>query len=513
MPLSAISEQTPLDGRLDGTYSQTGDHRTKDGNKYNPHEVVSELSIHSSLIADTNSKLNIANADTNPFLKYSGKEASSTECPKAHSLKLFVSPLGKPCAVCGDLMPNGDRAWRCFPCDFHICIPCHESGAKYSLEKYTKAMETYETVISGSNNCNNTANAGVIGSLSTTTMSSSRSSTITESTTSSTSSGPPKLAGVYRNPHWNGSGMTPFADIEKQDVTMLKELVVKYAENPINAENTKENSQGCFFRLMTVNCKDVIPDYSNRGHTGLSVEHVHKVAQSMAKGFKNRDLEDQFTNTNKGFDIPVLVRETNLSEGGILALENWKNIVQDQMSTGSGFPAPSIHLLRKKMESPMYCSLGNGHFYQALNLFRNEKVSIWTKKNDLSNDFGQSDFVEKYELDIKNLDEIQKSKNPELVKAVLKGVPALILRNDCPLNERIKICELLNKKSDYRWPIKEGPDYNSNPHDLIVDLENMREVDVQQSQFELLSKVLDGMELNCLVRQEVGQSGSERVGR
>lgn len=40
--------------------------------------------------------------------------------------------------------------------------------------------------------------------------------------------------------------------------------------------------------------------------------------------------------------------------------------------------------------------------------------------------------------------------------AVLNGIPSLILRNDIPLKERTTICELLNKKSDYRWTLKRG---------------------------------------------------------
>jgi hypothetical protein len=49
----------------------------------------------------------------NQFTRNDGKNVSTTtNCPKGCGLKLFVSPLGKPCASCGVQMPNGDRAWR-----------------------------------------------------------------------------------------------------------------------------------------------------------------------------------------------------------------------------------------------------------------------------------------------------------------------------------------------------------------------------------------------------------------
>lgn len=48
---------------------------------------------------------------------------------------------------------------------------------------------------------------------------------------------------------------------------------------------------------------------------------------------------------------------------------------------------------------------------------------------------------------------------------------------------------------------------------MSVDLDSLKEVDVKQSQFELLSKTLDGLELNCLVRQETGQTNSANVGK
>ncbi|CAD7953311.1 unnamed protein product [Amoebophrya sp. A120] len=430
-------------------------------------------------------------SEVNPFLKHTGKEASTcTDCPKQHGLKLFVSPVGKPCAVCGKQMPNGDRAWRCFPCDFHMCIDCHDKGGKYD-----------------------------VGSV--------------------------QLSGGYHNPGWDGKAMDPFGDNIKREVGQLKDLLTKYAEST---------------RLQIVNCKNVIPDYSNRGHTGLSVEHVHKVSQSMAKGFRERDITENDAKTGHvGYDIPVLVRETTQSSEengrglGKESLKNWTGVV---LENGTGFPKPSIHLLRKSQDVEVYCSLGNGHFFQALNNYRTGNKSIWTNANPRPD--GEA-YVEEYKVPEED------GANPLLRDHVLNGVPSLILRPEISLKERTTICELLNKKSDYRWTLTKGPDYDpvTNRKDLIVDLDSLKEVDVKQSQFELLSKTLyamqkyrtriaimdyksfspgksaleilslmlrkfvmhlneydtfaqdtlDGLELNCLVRQEEGQTNSSNVGK
>jgi len=83
------------------------------------------------------------------------------------------------------------------------------------------------------------------------------------------------------------------------------------------------------------------------------------------------------------------------------------------------------------------------------------------------------------------------------------------LRPDIQLNERVQICELLNKLSDYRWIIRRSNDFG----EVVVDLNSLKEVDIEQSQFEKLSKVLDGMELNCLVRQETGRIDTKRAGK
>ena len=124
----------------------------------------------------------------NPFLKHDGKDPSKIVCPKAHALKLFVSPVGKPCAACQTQMPNGDRAWRCFSCDFHMCINCMDKGGSYDAPP---AEETQG----------------------------------------------------FHNPGWDGTPMDPFGDIEARAIADLQSLLTKYLTKDFGCRLVKVNCE------------------------------------------------------------------------------------------------------------------------------------------------------------------------------------------------------------------------------------------------------------------------------
>lgn len=213
----------------------------------------------------------------------------------------------------------------------------------------------------------------------------------------------------------------------------------------------------------------VIPDFSNRGHTGLSVEHVHYLATSFKeKGFQRR-------RGNEGHDIPVLVQESTTSDLGSKSIQNWREKLEHE----PGFP-PKEHYERVFAQSELYTSLGNGHFNQALNLFACECDSIYGNR--------------KYTV----------GSDAALREAVFQGVDAIILRGDIPLRDRETISKLLNSKREYKWNV-----YDNGTIDISDATEDMRTC----KQFEALSKVLDAVELNCLVRSELGVSDSSRVGQ
>jgi len=221
--------------------------------------------------------------------------------------------------------------------------------------------------------------------------------------------------------------------------------------------------------LMKVPPRKVIPDFSNRGHTGLSVEHVHYLATSFKeKGFQVRD-------GNKGHDVPVLVKQPRNSDLGQKSIENWRSKVKDE----PGFP-PMEHYERLFKQDELFTSLGNGHFNQALNLFFCESKSIY---KDAKYTVG-ADFA--------------------LKEAVYQGVTAVVLKPDIPLRERETISRLLNSKREYKWNVRE---------DGSVDILDAEEDTSTCKQFEAMSKVLDAVELDCLVRSELGVKDSHRIGK
>lgn len=212
----------------------------------------------------------------------------------------------------------------------------------------------------------------------------------------------------------------------------------------------------------------VIPDYSNRGHTGLSVEHVHYLAQSfLSKGFIKRT-------GNKGHDIPVLVQEPVTSELGKKSISNWREKLEDEQ----GFP-PKEHYEKLFARSELYTSLGNGHFNQALNLFANSSKGINAGEHYLI------------------------GTDENLREAIEVGLDAIVLKSGIPLRDRETISKFLNSKREYKWTVHE---------DGSVDIGNAVEDTSYCKQFEAMSKVLDAVELNCLVRAELGVTESARIG-
>lgn len=221
--------------------------------------------------------------------------------------------------------------------------------------------------------------------------------------------------------------------------------------------------------LMNIPPAKVIPDFSNRGQTGLSVEHVHYLAGK----FKEQGF--QVRQGNKGHDIPVLVRDQPSSDLGLQAIANWRSKIEDE----SGF-APKEHYELLFAQEEMFTSLGNGHFNQALNLFGNECKSIYSE--------------DCYVI----------GSDVALRDAVHNGVEAIVLKNSIPLRDRETVSKLLNSKREYKWNVNADGSLN-----ILGAVEDTTQV----SQFEAMSKVLDAVELNCLVRAELNVKESHRIGQ
>jgi hypothetical protein len=266
-------------------------------------------------------------------------------------------------------------------------------------------------------------------------------------------------AGSAANPQARGvEGCTPgtsgaeISDSAKdaQDISLLSTLIAQWRETP---------------ELSKVRSWQVVPDATNRSQTGLGVELVHYIAKQIGlKGFKKRK-------GTEGHDIPVVVREPPGSAFHAEALALWRERVAEE----DAFPP-----IRAKEDQEIFTSLGNGHFFQALNCYDCELTAI----NDASG----------YHYTI--------GQDKLLSEAIQGGVPSIILAHATPRPVRAKIAELLNSKRDFFWTLAE---------DGTIDVSKMQEDTSYCSQFEWLSKGMDAVQVNCLVRSHLGIKDSKRI--
>merc|ERR1719379_784526 len=216
--------------------------------------------------------------------------------------------------------------------------------------------------------------------------------------------------------------------------------------------------------MLQVKPRQVIPDFTNRAQTGISVEHAHFVATSMVdEGFQERV-------GSEGHDVPVVIRETGDTEQSKDSLKLWK----ERIAKESGFPPCAV-----TEGYPFFSSLGNGHFFQALILIAEGCPRL--------NATGR----------------YSSSADKKLSAAIANGVPSIVLQKDTPRNVRARISELLNSKHEFRWILDSSGDFR---------VENKAE-SKYISQFERITKHLDAQELNCLVRFKTGVTDSDRVGK
>lgn len=229
---------------------------------------------------------------------------------------------------------------------------------------------------------------------------------------------------------------------ETEIVTRLNELIRKWREE----------------RLVVVKSCDICPDWTNRAQTGLSVDHVHYLATRIAMdGFQSRRR-----GADDAHDVPVLIRENAETELGGGALAKWRKVSGET----KGFPP---FLLDSKTE--FFCSLGNGHFSQALNLFRVGAASLWSNTR------------------------FSADGDDALREALNDGVESVVLSRDMPTEDRRFVSEMLNRSHGQRWHVSS---------DGRIEIGGgQKSAAVPGEQFVALSKVLDAEELSCLVRRKL----------
>jgi len=219
--------------------------------------------------------------------------------------------------------------------------------------------------------------------------------------------------------------------------------------------------------LLMVRSNLIVPDTSNRSHTGLSVDHCHLIASMMLKdGFRSREAQYR-RNNQQGHDIPVLVRGCRSSPISVESLAYWRSATHDEPD----FPRVTI-------ADGWFTSLGNGHFMQALNLFEQQCVSVFTEEAFTADPSDQA-----------------------LTKALHQGVQSIVLRSETPVQDRCQIALLLNKTHDYKWSVDASGAMDVRPEAC----ENAR-----HTLFEAQSKHLDSGWLTLQVRLELGLKTSDR---
>jgi len=148
----------------------------------------------------------------------------------------------------------------------------------------------------------------------------------------------------------------------------------------------------------------------------------------------------------------------------------WKTRVAEE----EGYPP-----VRCSEDEEVFTSLGNGHFFQALNLFACQCEAINRPGHHYA--IGQ---------------------DKALAEAIDKGVPGIVLRHEAPRPVRAKIAALLNSKREFFWTLNE---------DGSVNTDSMQEDTSYCSQFEWLSKGMDAVQVDCLVRTHLGIRDSKRI--
>jgi len=237
------------------------------------------------------------------------------------------------------------------------------------------------------------------------------------------------------------------ASSDEEDVQLLQALISQWREPEL---------------CNVCSCK-VVPDFINREGTGIGVELLHYIAISIReRGFKKRI-------DKSGHDVPVVVREPAGTDSHGEALQAW----QEKVAEEEGFPP-----VRIKHNEEMFTSLGNGHFFQALNLYACQCSAI--------NESG-----------------IYRVGNDGALRdAMSSGVPSIVLKSTTPRPVRARIAVLLNSKFDFRWTLKS---------DGTLDVSDAKENNTYTPQFEAMSKHLDAVVVNSLVRTHLGIKESQRI--
>ena len=260
-------------------------------------------------------------------------------------------------------------------------------------------------------------------------------------------------------------------------VDELNRLLAAYADSP---------------RVRRVRCRDVVPDGTNREHTGVSLEHAHGIALSMCRdGFDARH------------ETPVVVR-TSAAE--LFASNAWRRWVRFCDENRAATPP----LLDAGDSSrALYTTLGSSHLNVALRLVETDTPSVFGADVRLGEALGRDAALrDAVELGLRSV-----VLTPETPRAARKRVSLLLNRaaldgfevraedGVCVLIDDERVTNGTNGTSHARASERTTGSERSGPDASERD---PRGETRGLSLFQSLSRTLDAEELSALVRIKHG---------
>ena len=261
-------------------------------------------------------------------------------------------------------------------------------------------------------------------------------------------------------------------------------------------------------RVRRVRCADVIPDFTNRERTGVSLEHAHGIALSMARDGFDEDHE-----------VPVVVRERVDAFLRGPAYERWRAFT----AANAAVMPPARDPASFAAHTHAYTTLGSSHLNLALRIVETNTPSIFTAEEsrepapeparrrpgssaaaaaeaetDPARRRARVDFDDALLRDEK------------LREAIRRGLPSVVLRGETPEATRRQVSLALNKAALLGFRVSEATgraELDPRGGDAASD---------GMSAFAALSRTLDGEELSSLARIKFGidleraQGGYER---
>jgi hypothetical protein len=258
-------------------------------------------------------------------------------------------------------------------------------------------------------------------------------------------------------------------DAARATVDELNRLLAAYADSP---------------RVQHVRCRDVVPDGTNREHTGVSLEHAHGIALSMCRdGFDARH------------ETPVVVRTSAAELFASDAYGRWVRFcAENRAATPPPLRADADETRASLVSRALYTTLGSSHLNVALRLVETDTPSVFGADMRLGEALGR---------------------DAALRDAVELGLRSVVLTPETPRAARKRVSLLLNRAALDGFEVRaedgvcvliddERVTTNGTSHARASERTTGRGETRGLSLFQSLSRTLDAEELSALVRIKHG---------